>query len=189
MITIYDVAKRCESSVCLLEYVKDLEKNDSRARGKQVLVALTELGIQPAIQECHWPRITNIVVDFSPQPGEEQLLFSAHYDVVEGSPGANDNASGVAVLLGLCHELRKARVPVRIVFFDREEAWLRTPALRLGLLGSLCYAYKTDLRNLVAVYNLEFCGSGGFLAIWPIRLKPRRAIFLRSGKLRKLLRD
>ena len=171
MITIHDVVKRCESSIRLMEYVRALENKDSRARAKQVLVALAALGIQPAIQECRWPRVTNIVVDFSHQSGEKQLLFSAHYDVVKGSPGANDNASGVAVLLGLCHELRYGRVPVRIVFFDREEAWLRTPMLRLGLLGSLCYACKANLRSIAAVYNLELCGSGDFLAIWPVKAK------------------
>ena len=180
MITIHGVVKPCESSVRLMEYVRALENKDSRARVKQVLVALAALGIQPAIQECRRPRITNIVVDFSPQSREKQLLFSAHYDVVKGSPGANDNASGVAVLLGLCHELRHARVPVRIVFFDREEAWLRTPMLRMGLLGSLCYACKTNLRSIVAVYNLEFCGSGGFLAIWPIKAKETELPALRE---------
>ena len=60
------------------------------------------------------------------------------------------------------------KAPVKIVFFDREEAWLRTPILRLGLLGSLCYAFTTNMRNISAVYNLEFCGVGDCLAIWPI---------------------
>ncbi len=90
---------------------------------------------------------------------------------MKSTPGANDNASGVSVLLGLCHELKNIRIPVRIVFFDREEAWLRTPVLRLGLLGSLCYAFKTSLRDVSAVYNLEFCGLGNFLVVWPIKSK------------------
>ena len=64
--------------------------------------------------------------------------------------------------------LQPAEAPVKIVFFDREEAWLRTPILRLGLLGSLCYAFTTNMKNISAVYNLEFCGVGDCLAIWPI---------------------
>jgi Zn-dependent M28 family amino/carboxypeptidase len=36
---------------------------------------------------------------------EEQLLVVAHYDTVEDSPGADDNASGVAVLLELARVL------------------------------------------------------------------------------------
>jgi hypothetical protein len=129
------------------------------------------LGIQALIQENHIPRIQNIIVDFSPGSEKKCLIISAHYDVVKGSPGANDDASGVSVLLGLCQKLKDTRAPIKIVFFDREEAWLRTPILRLGLLGSLCYAYTTNLRNISAVYNLEFCGAGDYLAIWSIGRK------------------
>ena len=152
----------------MIEYVRILENRGNRLRGQEVVAALKALGIEPTFQECRWPRIRNIIVDFSPDPEAKRLLFSAHYDAVKGSPGANDNASGVAVLLGLCNELRYIRAPVRVVFFDREEAWLQTPILRLGLLGSLYYVWKTDLRNIAAVYNLEFCGLGDLLGIWPI---------------------
>jgi hypothetical protein len=55
------------------------------------------------------------------------------------------------------------------VFFDREETWFRTPLLKLGLLGSLYYVWKTNLQNVSAIYNLEFCGQGDFLGIWPIK--------------------
>lgn len=158
-------------SLCLLEYVRALENKNSLARGQQVQAALKALGLEATVQECHCPKIKNIIIDFSPGSEEKRLLFSAHYDVVKGSPGANDNASGVSVLLGLCHKLKHARVPVRIVFFDREEAWLRTPILSLGLLGSLYYVWKANTQTIAAVYNLEFCGAGDYLGIWPIRGK------------------
>ncbi|MCP4612677.1 MAG: Zn-dependent exopeptidase M28 [Planctomycetes bacterium] len=87
----------------LMNYVTSLENRDNRTRCDQVLAALRALGIEPIIQECRWPRIRNIIVDFSPDHEEQQVLFTAHYDAVLNSPGANDNASGVAVLLGLCH--------------------------------------------------------------------------------------
>lgn len=157
------------NEVRLMEYLKALENKDSRARAKQILSSLAELEITPMSQECRWPRITNIIVDFSTKPHQKQLLFSAHYDVVNGSPGANDNASGAAVLLELCRRLRNTKAPVRVVFFDREESWLRTPVIKLGLLGSLYYVWKTGLKDLAAVYNLEFCGSGDTLAIWPVK--------------------
>lgn len=152
-----------------MEHVRALENKNSLARGQQVQAALEALGLEATIQECHRLGIKNIIVDFSPSSQEKRLLFTAHYDVLRGSPGANDNASGVAVLLGLCHELRHRLAPVRIVFFDREEPWLRTPILRLGLLGSLYYVCKTNLRTIAAVFNLEFCGLGDFLGIWPIK--------------------
>ena len=155
----------------LKEYVKALENKNSRARGEQIITTLSRLGIDPTFQKCHWPRIRNIIVDFSTESGAKQILLTAHYDVIKGSPGASDNASGVAVLLGLCHELRHQKAPVKIIFFDREEAWFRTPIIKLGLLGSLFYVWKNNMQNISAVYNLEFCGLGDSLAIWPIKNK------------------
>ncbi len=162
------MVSRCNGSPSLMEYVRALENRLSRDRGERVLAILAALGIEPAIQECRRPRLRNIIVDFSSDPEARRLLFSAHYDVVKDSPGANDNASGVAVLLGLCAHLRHVSAPVRVIFFDREEAWLRTPILGLGSLGSLYYVWKANLRNIAAVYNLELCGLGDFLGIWPI---------------------
>jgi len=157
-----------DESTCLMEHIKALENQNSSARGQYIQETLKRFRIKSVIQNCHVPRIKNIIVDFSPSFENKRLIISAHYDVVKGSPGANDDASGVSVLLGLCQEFRAVKAPVKIVFFDREEAWLRTPILRLGLLGSLCYAFTTNMRNISAVYNLEFCGVGDCLAIWPI---------------------
>ena len=154
-----------------MQYVKALENKNSSARGCYVKATLKKLGIQALIQENHIPRIQNIIVDFSPGSEKKCLIISAHYDVVKGSPGANNDASGVSVLLGLCQKLKDTPAPIKIVFFDREEAWLRTPILRLGLLGSLYYAYTANLRMINAVYNLEFCGAGDYLAIWSIGRK------------------
>jgi len=156
-----------------MDYVTALENGDNPARRRRVLAVLRELGIEPVVQESRLLRVSNIVVDLPPGPMERRLLFSAHYDAVRGSPGANDNASGVAVLLGLCHKLKDGRFPVRAVFFDREEAWLRIPLLRTGLLGSFHYVWKNGLREVAAVYNLEFCGMGDYLGVWPIRSKEK----------------
>jgi hypothetical protein len=59
------------------------------------------------------------------------LLLGAHYDTVEGSPGADDDASGVAALLAVARHFAAADRAPRLVFFDREEA---------GLEGSRAYA-------------------------------------------------
>ena len=158
----------------LIDYVKALENTSNQARRQQVLAVLKELGMEPLVQESRLLRVGNIVVDLPPGTRARRLLFSAHYDAVRGSPGANDNASGVAVLLGLCRELRDGRVPIRAVFFDREEAWLRTPLLRLGLLGSFRYVWKNGLKDVAAVCNLEFCGMGDCLGVWPIRPREKR---------------
>jgi hypothetical protein len=152
-----------------MNYVKELEGRSNSERADKLQSILESAGLETKIQECHHPRIKNFILDFAPHPQKKSLLFSAHYDAVKNRPAANDNASGVAVLLGLCQQLKRSPAPVRVVFFDREEAWLKTPWLRMGLLGSLYYVSKTDLKDIAAVYNLEFCGLGDSLAAWPIK--------------------
>jgi hypothetical protein len=38
----------------------------------------------------------------------------------------------------------------------------------MGLLGSLYYIWKNGVKDIAAVYNLEFCGQGDTLTIWPV---------------------
>ena len=60
-------------------------------------------------------------------PGEDPslppVLLGAHYDAVEGTPGADDNAAAVAVLLEVAGILGQERLPrsVILAFFDAEE--------------------------------------------------------------------
>jgi len=65
----------------------------------------------------------------SPSP----LIIAAHYDTVEGSPGADDNASALAVMLEVARSLRGVPLArsVRFIAFCLEEE---------NLLGSLAYA-------------------------------------------------
>jgi hypothetical protein len=60
------------------------------------------------------------------------VILGAHYDAVPGSPGADDNASGVAALLEAGRLLKDEprRRTVRLVFFTLEE---------VGLIGSVNY--------------------------------------------------
>lgn len=62
------------------------------------------------------------------KPGAESIVFGAHYDSVRNSPGANDNASGVAAVAGVAREMSRVRRRSRdiiFVFFDEEERGLR----------------------------------------------------------------
>jgi hypothetical protein len=69
------------------------------------------------------------------------ILVGAHYDSVFQSPGADDNASGVAVVLEVARLLGEATPrTLKLVLFDKEEA---------GLLGSKAFAAKkTHLKDL-----------------------------------------
>ena len=145
-----------EESPCLMEHIRTLESQNSLARGRYIQETLKKLQINSVMQNRRVPRIENIIVDFSPGTEKKRLIITAHYDVVKGSPGANDNASGVSVLLGLCRELKGIQAPVKVVFFDREEAWFRTPVLRLGLLGSLYFKREHPAVSAAGMNRRKF---------------------------------
>ncbi len=72
---------------------------------------------------------------------DEIVVIGAHYDTVPGSPGANDNASGVAVLLALAEAFADRPRPrtVRFVAFANEEPpFYLTPDM-----GSHAYARQS----------------------------------------------
>ncbi len=68
----------------------------------------------------------NIVALPSEQISGEVLLIGAHYDSVPWSPGADDNASAIASLLGCAKTLAEyaRHAPVCFVAFNREEDWM-----------------------------------------------------------------
>jgi len=89
---------------------------------------------------------------------EQILLVGAHYDSVRGSPGADDNASGVAALLEISR-LFAAVVPsvaVRFVAFVNEEA----PFFLSGEQGSMMYARCARARgdDIRLMLSLEMLG-------------------------------
>jgi hypothetical protein len=90
---------------------------------------------------------------------DEYVLVGAHYDSVPSSPGADDNATGVAALIELARLLKAQSLgrSVRFVAFANEELPLGdfTPAM-----GSLRYAQELAGRRerLVAMLSLESIG-------------------------------
>ncbi|UUZ66747.1 M28 family metallopeptidase [Polaromonas sp. P2-4] len=89
---------------------------------------------------------------------EEIIVIGAHYDSVSGSPGANDNASGVAALLELSRTLARAQptCTVRFVAFVNEES----PFFARGEMGSTVYAKAARARgdNIRLMVSLEMLG-------------------------------
>jgi hypothetical protein len=77
------------------------------------------------------------------------VVVGAHFDSVPNSPGANDNASGVAVVLAVAEALKQTScraAPVSIVFFDEEE---------LGLFGSTAFAQTLSDVDVRAVHTID----------------------------------
>ncbi len=86
------------------------------------------------------------------------VLVGAHYDSVIGSPGANDNASGVSALLELARTAREKPAPLtrRFVAFVNEE-----PPFYLGSsMGSRVYSRQAREKGerIVAMLSLETIG-------------------------------
>lgn len=83
---------------------------------------------------------------------EEIVVAGGHYDSVPGSPGANDNASGVAATLEAARALAGAVTPrtVQFVLFAAEE---------LGLHGSAAFAAERR-AGVTAMINLDMVGWG-----------------------------
>ncbi|MDJ1156642.1 M28 family peptidase [Chelatococcus sp. SYSU_G07232] len=114
----------------------------------------------------------------------EILLVGAHYDTVAGSPGANDNGSGVAALLELSRMFAglDPAMTVRFVAFVNEEA----PFFRSRLQGSAVYAEETrrrgdDIRLMVCLETIgwysEALGSQGYPPLFGL-FHPDRANFI-----------
>lgn len=82
----------------------------------------------------------------------EIYILGAHYDSVDGSPGAWDNASGVAVVLEAARILSQYAFEGTIIFiaFDREEQ---------GLIGSWAYANEhtqDHIRGMISADGIAY---------------------------------
>lgn len=95
---------------------------------------------------------------------DEVVIVSAHLDSV--GPGANDNASGVALALELARILKSYPIDreLRFIFFGAEER---------GLLGSKYYVdslSEPELERIVAVFNFDMVGTcygdKSILTVW-----------------------
>lgn len=98
----------------------------------------------------------NLILDLppsEPQARHAPILIGAHFDAVPQSPGADDNATGIAVLLELARwfATHPCRFPLRLVAFDLEE---------YGLIGSRAYAAELRKQNqpLRLMLSLEMLG-------------------------------
>jgi hypothetical protein len=87
------------------------------------------------------------------------LLLGAHYDTASGSPGANDNASGIAALLAIARRFAalSPAITVRFVAFVNEEP----PFFASGEQGSIVYAAAArakgdDIRLMVSLETIGY---------------------------------
>jgi Zn-dependent M28 family amino/carboxypeptidase len=102
----------------------------------------------------HWGRsYRNVIGRAGPTGKAPVVVLGAHFDSVDGSPGADDNASGVAVLLEAARVLANARLKSEVLFcaFNLEE---------LNMVGSSHFAgkLKAQRTKIRAMVSLEMVG-------------------------------
>jgi hypothetical protein len=137
------------------------EYDKIEATKRYIVSCLEKFGYIPTLQnyEYEGKLYSNIIISI---PGvkypEETVIIGAHYDTVYGTPGADDNASAVAVLLEMCRALKSSSPgrTLKLIFFFLEEP----PVFRTEHMGSYVYAKEAKARNenIKAMICLEMVG-------------------------------
>lgn len=104
-------------------------------------------------------RVENLIVEIGgASRAHEVVVIGAHYDTVDGTPGADDNASGVAAVIALAKRFANARPErtLRFVAFANEEP----PLFKTEEMGSWQFAKRCRDRGetVVAMLSLEMLG-------------------------------
>lgn len=91
---------------------------------------------------------------------DQCVVIGAHYDTIPQSPGANDNASGVAAVIALAHRFADTQ-PKRslrfVAFVNEEPPYFQTP-----LMGSWVYARDLKEAGVDVTAMISFDGIGCF---------------------------
>jgi hypothetical protein len=134
---------RLRATVAELDYRRNYFWNplDNRRARDWVKQNLVSSGYTVTLQGPY----RNVVAAPPSAEARSLVLLGAHYDTVPESPGADDNASGVAVCLEAARVLREYGVPVRVVIFNGEENEFLGSSQYVGGLGS---AERAGIREV-----------------------------------------
>ena len=145
-----------------LDIVRALEGRSNREREAAVEGVLRDGGLPYSRHpySTFEGRGVNFAVELG--AGKDLVLVIGHHDAVPGSPGANDNAAAVGILVQLARRLLAdppRGVRLRILFTGSEE---------LCYLGARRYVRDADLAGVRGALSLELCGIGDQFAIWDV---------------------
>jgi alkaline phosphatase isozyme conversion protein len=147
----------------LSEIIGSREYGTDRERLAQNYVEeqFERMGYKPSIQPFTFtrkgvPYSSANIVAYKQGKSNKQVIVGAHYDSVSTGKGADDNASGVGVMLEVAEVLKNISTSYSIVFiaFGAEEG---------GLNGSNYYANQmtiSDINNTVGMINLDSLAVG-----------------------------
>ncbi len=127
---------------------------------RHISETFSSLGYSPLEQifNVNGKPVKNIEAVVSGTDPGSAVVIGAHYDTVRGSPGANDNATGVAAVLELARLLKgvKPKRDIRFVAFVNEEQ----PFFATEGMGSWRYARRSVSRGerITAMLSLETIG-------------------------------
>jgi aminopeptidase YwaD len=101
------------------------------------------------------------------------ILIGAHYDAVPGTPGADDNATGVAVLLEMAKAFseKPARYPIRLVAFDLEEIFTQSDTFGNTQYAIALKTQNQPLRLMIALEMLGYCSHAPNSQTYPAGLE------------------
>ncbi|MDV2682971.1 DUF4910 domain-containing protein [Alkalihalophilus lindianensis] len=122
--------------------------------GESVEASLTVLGAESGLRTSNNVIASKKATNKNKDNGNV-IVVSSHHDSVPGAPGANDNASGTAMVLELARAMKNLPTDTEIRFatFGAEE---------LGLIGSRHYVNtlpESELNRIAANFNLDMVGS------------------------------
>ena len=127
------------------------------------------------------------------------VLVGAHYDTVDGSPGANDNGSGVAALLALSRRLggsHNARTLRFVAFVNEEPEHFQTSQMGSFVYAARCRSRGDRIEAMMSLETIGYYSNEPDSQIYPVAglglLYPRSGNFIAFvGNVgsRSLLRD
>ena len=138
---------------------------NERLAANYINETLIDLGYEPAMQDFT-PRDGNFssrnVIAVKQGNSDQEIIIGAHYDSADDGLGADDNASGVAVLLETAELIANIQTPhtIRFIAFGSEEN---------GLDGSTYYADSMedgDIENTLAMVNLDSLVAGDYTYVY-----------------------
>ena len=113
------------------------------------------------------------VIAVKPGESKKEIIIGAHYDSKNNTgKGADDNASGVAVMLETAEKISDLKTPytVRFIAFGAEESFKNSDNVKNGgLNGSSYYAEnmtQAEVNNTVAMINLDSLLAGDFMYVY-----------------------
>ena len=143
----------------------------ARCHGEWLLAMIRDTATDPVTIDISTQRFSTPVswnaIGVKPaknNPESAPIFFiTGHIDSVKGAPGANDNASGVAVTLEAARALTKVNTDdaeIRFIGFGAEE---------VGLVGSARYVARmsaAERARVKGVFNMDMTGSKDEVRTW-----------------------